>query len=111
VPTSRKACVGSGDAAHHNARWSGTIMGHRLTAMPIYDIPNNPTAPANGSAGHWAATEPPLRAGQQDPRWDPEMTGMGDSGAIFGQQNQRLAICGCFGEAVAAMSSLAQEAA
>jgi hypothetical protein len=39
------------------------------------------------------------------------MTGIGDSGAIFGQQNQRLEICGCFGEAVAAMSSLAQEAA
>jgi hypothetical protein len=34
VPTSRKAWVASEDAASHSVNLYGTIIGHRLMAMP-----------------------------------------------------------------------------
>src|SRR5262245_2642058 len=89
VPISRKACVLGDDAAWWSVKCPGTIIGHRLMAMPRYDITNNPSAAKKGPNSE------SLLSDRQPYQTRPSvMTGTGARIAIFGQLNQRVAMRG-----------------
>src|SRR5258708_32977182 len=87
VPTSRNACVLYADAASHRVKRYGTIIGHRLIAMPRYDITKSRIAAANGDASEFVLSERPSHHAITSVR-----SGTGESQATFGHENQRRAV-------------------
>src|SRR6185503_8153642 len=90
VPMSRKACVLDDEAACHSVYLYGTIIGHRLMAMPTKDIANRPMAARKGTS---SCSRPSERHSTQ--AMSAVMIGTGERYATFGQENQRAAMSAC----------------
>src|SRR3974377_1459491 len=89
VPINRKACVLPDEATCQSVERYGTIIGHRLIAMPTNDIRNSAMAIRNGvnSCRRRKASHSPNASSAV-------MIGTGDRNAILGQLNQRRAMSG-----------------
>src|SRR6478752_1461391 len=87
VPTRRKACVLSEEAASHRLKRCGTMLGHRLMAMPTYDTTKRAMAAAKS-----AISESLFSERHSAHATSAVMIGTGDSNRRLGQENHRCAI-------------------
>src|SRR5262245_27675576 len=89
VPTRMNAWVLGDAAAFCKVKCPGTIIGHKLMAMPRYDITNRPSEAKNG-----AYSESLFSEFQTYTTKAKVISGTGDSHRMCGQVNQRSAIAG-----------------